>query len=820
VINLASKRLKKYRKKRDFSRTNEPFGDESSSDGNLFVIHKHDATRLHYDLRLQIGELLKSWAVPKGPSLDPKEKRLAVEVESHPLEYVDFEAVIPDGQYGAGPMIIWDRGSWAPMGDPIKELEKGSLKFRLSGEKLKGGWALVRLKHEGEENKNWLLIKEIDQAANSDFDILEANPNSVKSGLSTDELKASRTKKRRKTHSKFVLSKIAGATKAEFPRSIGLILPSPEESPPPGDDWLHEIKFDGYRTIARIQNGETRLLTRNGQDWTERYGSLREAFQDIPCKSAILDGEIVVLDNRGVSHFGDLQEALSDAEYWRLNFFAFDILYLNGYDLKKVRLNERKKTLSSLLDPVVHETSPIQISDFASGQGQKFFNETARLGLEGVVSKRSSSTYEPGRNKQWIKSKSFKVDDFAIAGYQTSKAAGGISALLLAQKRNSGWVYVGKVGSGFTEATQKDLQTRLMALLIPKPAIKFSMRIPNAQWVKPYLFAEVQFSEYTKSGYLRHPVFRGLRLDKSHCSNDQKKLITDQHLAAIWVTNPQREMFGPDATKLDIAIYYAKIGDYLLPHLFSRPLTLVRCPTGNKKDCFFQRHAFVGMPDDVKSFAIGKNENRKDYIYINNAPGYLSLAQFGVVEFHPWGCRVDKILRPDRLVIDLDPGEDLDWRDIVNSGKIVRDEMEGLGLCTFVKTSGSRGIHIVVPTKRLYSWSEIHDTAKKLALYLAKRAPRQFTASVAKRHRVGRIFIDYNRNARGATTVAPYSLRALEGLPVSTPLTWDQIDSLDDPRDLNYATVADFLTSNGDSWSEIDKSACTLSREFRRKLIE
>ena len=519
----AGNTLERYRAKRDFTRTPEPPGGKVTPETSVFVVQKHAARRLHYDLRLQFGATLKSWAVPQGPSLDPAIRRLAVHTEDHPLEYADFEERIPQGQYGAGGMIVWDRGTWIPMGDPEADYRKGTLKFRLSGEKLGGGWMLVRLKpKEGERGDNWLLIKERDPFARpgSAAAIVEERPESVLSGRLVEDLAASeappepaRARKPRPARP----SALQGARKAPLPRTFRPQLASPAARPPEGEEWLHEIKFDGYRTIARIDGDEVRLCTRTGLDWTERYGVLVEAFRRLPCKQALIDGEIVVQDEHGIASFAALQDALAEGRTQALIFFAFDLMYLDGYDLTATPLLERKRALHALLDPAITSDSALQISEHVLGHGRAFLEQAAQLGLEGVISKRANAPYEQTRTRTWLKSKCRLSDDFLIVGYSPSDVAGGIGALLLAEAEDGGLRYVGRVGTGFSMTAMKSLVARLEALR----AKKASVTLPPAEkrkgivWVRPALVAEVEYANRTADGILRHAVYKGLRSDKA-----------------------------------------------------------------------------------------------------------------------------------------------------------------------------------------------------------------------------------------------------------------------------------------------------------------
>ncbi|RWO41546.1 MAG: DNA ligase D [Mesorhizobium sp.] len=814
-------KLRAYRAKREFSKTPEPVGGLVSSDGNRFVVHKHHATADHYDLRLQVGDVLKSWAVPRGPSLNPADKRLAVETEDHPLEYIDFEGVIPEGEYGGGPMIVWDTGTWAPMDDVEKSLRTGAFKFRLAGDKLNGGWMLTRLKPkpgEDENKKNWLLFKERDLAADTALDILTARPESVKSGLRIEELAAPAKPAAKPAPRQGSLKPgtLPGAFKAPMLARIEPQLATQVPKPPDGEDtqqvWLHEIKFDGYRTMAHLTEGAVKLITRGGIDWTKRYGDLPHAFAKLPCRDAIVDGEIVVLDAKGISRFALLQDALAQGAGSKLHFYAFDLLHLDGWDLTKAPLVRRKALLAQMLSGL-GANSAIQFSDHVEGSGQGLYDQAAELGLEGVVSKRATAIYQSGRSKSWTKTKALLSDDFVIAGFTISDAAEGLAALGMAEFEDGELHYRGKVGTGFDAATAGELLARLEPLregaTAPEGVPREIMREMN--WVRPLLSARIHYANRTSDNALRHGVFRGLRDVglSTPVSSKRKRLIAEADLATIWVTNPTRRLFGKTGpTKLDIAVYYALVGDFMLPHILGRPVSLVRCPTGLPKDCFFQRHAFTGMPPSVVTFEATNSEGEtKSYLSIEGAKGYLALAQFGVVEFHTWGTHRTSLDRPDQIVLDLDPGEGISWREVVEAAVHIKDELERLGLVPFAKTSGGSGIHITVPVTGKQNWKKLHQATSAIATHLATTAPDTFTTTMGKDNRKKRIFIDYHRNARGHTSAAPYSLRARTNLPASTPVSWSDLESIDAPQDLNYSSLPGLLATSGDPWAEIDEFA-------------
>ncbi|MBN9346063.1 MAG: DNA ligase D [Devosia sp.] len=823
---MAKSDLTAYRGKRDFTKTSEPAGAPNAGTGSRFVVHKHSATADHYDLRLELDGVLKSWAVPRGPSLNPADKRYAVQTEDHPIEYIDFEAVIPEGEYGGGPMIVWDTGTWAPMNEPHQGLSKGDLKIRLWGEKLKGGWMLVRMKpRKGEADTNWLFFKEKDTGVDTETDILKARPESVKSGLTIEELRnahpAQRQQKSVAKPAKIDAKSLKGATRAPMPKAMKPQLASQQDDPPAGEGWIHEIKLDGYRTIALLDGGKVKRLTRTGIDWTDRYGVLADAFTALPAKQAIIDGEIVVVDEQGITHFSDLQQALHDGASDRLTFFAFDLMYLDGYDLTKGRLADRKALLQALLAPVVTASSALQYSDGIDGDGTVLYDHATEIGLEGIVSKRKDAPYIEARSKTWVKVKAPLSGDFPIVGYTLSTAVAGIGAIALGQWVNGDLEYAGKCGTGFSGAELVSILDKLAPLGDPSQKLDGMPRdvIP----IRPVITAHVHYSNLTADNSLRHAVFKGLRepeISKAETPMPRQRIISDADLANIWVTNPTRRLFGKSGpTKLDVAIYYAAIGDFMLPHIFGRPVSLVRSPSGRLDDIFFQRHPFTGMPATIGSFETMSSEEGelKKYISVEDAKGYLALAQFGVIEFHAWGCHWDGALeKPDRVIFDLDPGEGIKFRQIVEAAFFVREMLEGIGLTPYVKTSGGKGLHVVVPLKPKLDWKKTHAATGEIAARIAKAAPETFVVNMAKDKRSRRIFIDFHRNYRGATAVAPYSLRAKPNLPASTPLHWDDLRSVSAPEDLNYSTVPAIVSANGDPWATMDDDAGDLAAAAKR----
>ena len=827
---MAKAPLSDYRKKRNFEAPPAPAWGDGLEEGSRFVIHKHSATADHYDLRLEHDGVLKSWAVPKGPSLNPADKRYAAETEDHPIEYLDFEGVIPEGEYGGGPMIVWDRGTWAPMGDAAAGFAKGDFKFRLWGEKLKGGWVLVRMKPKpGDAKNNWLFMKERDTSVDTKTDILKARPESVKSGLTIEGLlEADKAAKKATAKapvakpSRFAPGKIKGAVKASMPKTMKPQLASETDKPVSDDgSWLHEIKFDGYRTIAIVTAGKVRLLTRTGLDWTDRYGVLADAFADLAGHDVIIDGEIVVVDDAGISHFAELQQAISDHATERFTFFAFDLMHADGYDLTKAKLSDRKDALKALLTPIITPSGAIQYSDSFDGSAQVLYDHATEIGLEGIISKRADAPYLQARSKTWVKTKALQRDDFPIVGYTRSTAAAGIGAIALGAWVDGELEYRGKCGTGFSGSELVSIYKKLAPL--EEGALRLEGMPKDVIAIRPVITAHVHYANLTADNSLRHAVFKGLRepeITRSEASVKRKRLVSDADLANIWVTNPTRRLFGKSGpTKLDVAIYYAAVGDFMLPHIFGRPVSLVRSPSGKLDDIFFQRHPFTGMPATIASFETMSSEEGepKKYIAVEDAKGYLALAQFGVIEFHAWGCHWEKSLeKPDRVIFDLDPGEGLKFKQIVEAAFFVKTCLEERGLTPYVKTSGGKGLHVVVPIKPKLDWKKAHAATGEISAAIAKAAPETFVVNMAKDKRPKRIFIDFHRNSRGATAVAPYSLRARANLPASTPVNWSDLNSIDAPEDLNYSTLPGILNVSGDPWAAMDQDAGDLSTALKQ----
>jgi len=804
--------LDAYRAKRRFNKTPEPKGAVGATDAPIFVVQKHHARRMHYDLRLEMGGTLKSWAVPEGPCLDPKVRRFAKLVEDHPLDYASFEGRIPKGNYGAGTVIVWDRGTWVTLSEPEAALNEGELKFRLSGEKLSGGWTLVRLP---DDPTNWLLIKERDIAARplAEYDILKEEPNSVVTGRPVDDEPIAKKKVAPPK-----VGQLAGARATEMPRRWSPQLAKEADSAPKGAGWLHEIKYDGYRTLVFFQEGVVRLITRNGHDWTKRYGALARAFEKLPCTTAILDGEVVVQDPRGVPSLNLLEEALSRGESHAFTYFAFDLCYLDGYDLSAMRLIDRKRALEGLIGSLIDPRSPIQLSEHVLGDGDELFANASRMGLEGIVSKKADSRYVQRRSDAWIKVKRVEIAPFTVIGYLSS-APKCVTSLILAEERNGALEYACRVGSGISERKGRELYQEFGKAQQSGPAVTVP-RTPGAQWINPEWTAEIGFRARSSQQAPRAPVFLSLQRKKraSAAKALKPKLVGDRELASIHVTNADREIFaGSGVTKLDVALFYAQVGDWLLPELLRRPVTIVRCPTGDIKDCFYQRHAFQGLPEGVETVDLADEEGRAAFITVTSPKGYLALAQFGAIEFHLWGCRVDDPEHPDRMVIDLDPDESLPWSRVCDGAEILRARLEDAGFRVFLRTTGGKGLHLVTALAPGHDWPLMKGYAEAFARAMASDAPTLFTAVASKERRKGRIYIDYLRNGRGASAIASYSLRAKISFPVATPIAWSELRSLTNgPTFTRLNVVQRLQTLAADPWDELESSGVKITPKMRR----
>jgi bifunctional non-homologous end joining protein LigD len=825
--------LDEYNRKRDFKKTPEPRGDASTrGSGFSFCIQKHAAARLHYDFRLELDGVLKSWAVPKGPAYDPAEKRLAIQTEDHPLEYGSFEGNIPAGEYGGGTVALWDRGTWEPTEEPHTGLAKGALKFRLHGDKLQGGWALVRIKSRNprDRDKTWLLIKERDDKVRTlaEYDVTTARPEGVLSGRDQDavardgdrgwESKAAETKTgkrhprpsepaggkadRARTKPALPFAAIPGARKGALPRFVEPQLATLVKEPPEGDEWLHELKFDGYRIQARLDAGTVTLWSRNAKDWTAALPTVAEAVGRLPCRQALIDGEAAVLLPDGTTSFNALQNAMEQHTEARLVYFAFDLLYLDGYVVTSAPLGERKAALGHLIERAGPAAEPIRYSDHVTGAGQTFFAQACGMKLEGIVCKRREGAYRGGRGRGWVKVKCVREQEMVVAGFTEPEGRRtGLGALLLAVNEGGELRYSGKVGTGFTERSARDLRRRLDALVVDDPPFaKRPAGVKGAHWVKPQLVAQVQFAEWTPDGHLRHPSFKGLREDKaaSDVVREEAQLSPTRPkevdgLGGVRMTHPERVLFPASGlTKRALAEFYEGIADWILPHVKGRPTSLVRCPEGVGHPCFYQKHAAPSAPGELRRVRIQEKKKEGDYLVVDDKAGLVALAQMSILEIHTWNSRFETLEEPDRVVFDLDPAEDLPWKRVVAGALLLREELLALGLKSFVKTTGGKGLHVVVPLQRGPRWKEALAFSQVLAERIAGERPREYLAEMSKAQRVGRIYIDYLRNQRGATSISAYSTRAKPEAPVSVPLHWDELEDATRP-DFTVATVSERL---------------------------
>ena len=786
--------LSDYRKKRDFSKTSEPKGASKKKRGRSFVVQKHAARRMHFDFRLEHDGVLKSWAVTRGPSLNPSDKRLAVRTEDHPLEYGSFEGVIPKGEYGAGPVMIWDEGTWEPLVDPEDGLADGDLKFRLNGKRLKGEWVLVRMRNkDGEKRENWLLIKKKDEYAEPDADLIESHKTSVKSGRNMADIQ----EKAPRSGDEKSIRKLPAFVK---PQLAALV-----DEPPEGDVWLHEIKYDGYRILAAISGDKVRLYTRSGHNWTDRFEQLIPAFSKLDISETLIDGEVVVFDQNGHSRFSMLQEALKGGDA-PMSFMAFDLLTLDGKSLRSKPLAERKTQLAKILKGA---KGAVRYSDHIEGNGDRMRAKACRMGLEGIISKLAKSKYRSGRTRDWLKAKCIGRNEYVIGGWQPSKAKGRpFASLLLGEFDGDALHYRGRVGTGFDEAELEALATKLKALA--RKTSPFS-DVPSsiarsARWVTPKLIAEISYTEQTRDGYLRHPSYLGLREDKPAKAVEAVSMAKGKdatRLAGVRLTSSDKVLFPEQGlTKADLARYLIDTADYMLPYMAKRPLSLVRCPEGRQKECFFQKHDMPGFPDNFRRVKIQeKDGDLADYLYIEDKSGLAAAAQMGVLELHIWGSRIDKLEMPDRVVFDLDPGDDVSFAEVKNAARDLREVLSAAQLQSFPLITGGKGVHVIAPLDRRQEWDIVKRFAAGLARKLSEAEPERFTAKASKAGRKGRIFIDWLRNERGATAIAPYSPRARAGAPVATPVSWQELGRIRSANKYKLGTVGRRLKAlKGDPW--------------------
>ena len=808
-----------YNAKRDFQKTAEPAGKrETSGSGNRFIVQKHDATRLHWDFRIEADGVLKSWAVTKGPSADPDVKRLAVRTEDHPMSYAEFEGSIPKGEYGGGTVMLWDKGTWAPVEDKSwRDIDKGHLHFTLDGERMKGEWILIRLKPPpGEKRENWLLRKVEDKFSEAGDALVDRELTSVLTGRSMAEIAADKPgayslagkkddaflAQMEKASSHNSTKKAAAKRKrdAPLPKFRAPQLATLVDSVPAGNGWMHEVKFDGYRALIAAKGAEVRVYTRSGKEWTDKFVPLVEAIAALDLPSCLVDGEIVASDAQGNPDFSTLQNVLkrghgSQKSSDKLEFHAFDLLELAGEDLTALPNIERKERLEALLGDA---PPPLHVADHVIGAGEKLYRAMCDAGQEGIISKTIGGAYSGKRGKSWVKVKCTRRQEFVIAGWKKSSAKGRpFSSLLLAQYEGKTLVYKGNVGTGFDGDTLTDLAARMKKLERATPPMevdKASAR--GVTWLSPTLVAEIAFAEFTADGNVRHGSFLGLRGDKTAAEVTPERVdeALDRALEqpeTVAISSRERVIF-PDSgqTKGQLADYYAAIAPLMLPFAARRPISLVRCPQGRAKKCFFQKHDSGSFGAHVHHVPIReKDGSHEDYLYVEDAAGLLECVQMGTIEFHGWGARSSDVEAPDRMIFDLDPDEGLDFGDVKSAAEHIRDRLADLGLVSFAMLSGGKGVHVVVPLDTGHSW-EIHkDFSKRFAEALSLAEPDRFLATMSKAKRKGKIFIDWLRNQRGSTAVLPYSARAREGAPVAVPIAWGELKNMADahPFDIGDA---------------------------------
>lgn len=795
--------LKKYREKRNFQVTSEPAGGgEANEDARAFVIQKHWASRLHYDFRLELDGAMKSWAVPKGPCYDPAIKRMAVQVEDHPIAYNQFEGQIPEGQYGAGKVIIWDEGKWMPVGDPRKGYREGHLKFDLQGVKMQGRWALIRLKgRESEKQPPWLLIKDRDAFARPEreFSVVDEMPDSVVPLRAAKAPSQDRSEDQPEPSAdgQHALPGVAADLPTHLkPQLATLVDGVPHHAP----DWLYEMKFDGYRMVVRIEGDDVRLFTRNGHDWSAKLPHLVDAFRALPAKWAWVDGEIVMLDREGIPNFQALQNAFDGERTQDIVFYAFDLPFIGQRDLRQEPLTVRRALLQQLMDTT--DDDHLRFSEALEAAPSDLVATACKMGLEGIMAKRLSSPYVSRRTDTWVKVKCARRQEFAIVGYTAPKGSrAGLGALLLAVTEQDGSLrYAGKVGTGFDDASLVSLQKRLASIETDKRPVANAPGAGGVRWVKPELIAEVSFGEWTGGGHIRHSVFRGLRQDKPVRAISREKAVPVKDIEGdagatkpaskgtpaskasrakgCKLTNPDR-VIDPSTklTKLDLARYYALVAPVMLEHLKGRPVSFLRAPAGIQGEFFFQKHLEAAMPG-VKSLPAKLDPDHPPLLEVPTAEAIMSAVQMNVVEFHTWNAVKTSIGKPDRMLFDLDPGEGVQWPAMQQAANLVRVLLEEIGLRAWLKTSGGKGLHVVVPLRKQYDWDTVKRFSQVIVQHLARTLPQLFVAKSGPKNRVGKIFADYLRNGFGATTVCAWSARARPGLGVSVPVKWEELDKL------------------------------------------
>lgn len=837
--------LRDYQRKRDFSRTREPADNTPGTMDrrSIFVVQLHHASRRHFDFRLQVGDTLKSWAVPKGPSYDPQVKRLAVEVEDHPVSYAGFEGDIEHG-YGKGHVDQFDTGVWTTAGDAEAQLQKGHLRFELFGKRLKGGWHLVRSGRK-ERQPAWFLIKAKDGFAGDveaddllDAKMIRSTRAAAKSPATRAAAKQSTARKKPVPKGRKVprlrLAKAVAALEGAREAPITDAFFKPElarlrEFPPEGEQWLHEVKWDGYRILTAIADGGVKLWSRNALPWNDRLPDILQALESLGLHSARLDGELIALDARGHSDFNGLQQTLSGEAQLPLAYMLFDLPYLEGRDLSRVSLLERKQLLQQLL---AHAPKHLAFSTHAIGDGEGAFRMATEQQLEGIISKRVDSAYRPGRGDDWLKIKRLESDEFAVVGYTPPKGGrSGFGSLLLARPDASvqgGWVYAGRVGTGFSDEQLRQLGKAIAAKGSTKPTVKLTAIDPllrDARWVKPVAVAEVYYRGIGNKNLLRQPSLKAMRTDKTAADlADSDRAPPDRRpdkaaparrkggkgsagAVDITITHPDRVVYPDDGiTKQDVADYYASVMAWFLPGVEGRPTSVIRCPEGTAQACFFQKHMIPGLKHVGSAKLKEESGAQATYIYPRDASSVIELVQFGVLEFHPWGSTIQQPDKADRVVFDLDPGADVAWDRVVAAARLVHRLLSQLGLESFLRTTGGKGLHVVVPLHPGCPWPQVKGFAQAFADTLAQAHPLEFIATASKARRNGLIYVDYLRNSRGATSVASYSLRARPGAPVAIPLRWSELGTLKSGHDFDIHSAPKRLARlRADPWVGIGK---------------
>ncbi len=779
-------KLNIYNEKRNFDRTLEPAGiAEAEKEGLRFVVQHHMARKEHYDFRLEWGGVLLSWAVPKGPSYNTNDKRLAVHVEDHPLEYRNFEGTIPKGEYGGGVVMIWDEGYWEPYGDVDDGLRDGSLKLALKGKRLRGKWALVRLKaKEGDSKDNWLLLKEKDEFAKATDGISEFTT-SIRTGRTMTEIEKGEEER---------------FTKNPF-NNVEVQLAKLVKTIPESEDWLFELKYDGYRILSFIEGSNVRLVTRNGNDYTRRFQDIAYSLLDLADgRAMIFDGEMVVTDASGKTDFQALQSYMKNPKGKSLTYIIFDLLALDGMDLREHPLIERKEILETLLKDA---PKGLYYSRHVRGNGKESFKVACESEMEGIIGKRADSIYSGTRNGDWIKLKCDKRQEFVIGGYTlTDKKSRGVSSLLLGVYDGDKLVYVGRAGTGLSDQDMKELDKKFESMKMEEPPfIKPPKPRSNEQitWLEPELVAEIKFAEWTSGDMLRQASFKGLRTDKNpsdirleRAEEELQPQPSDMDLettaeasgcklviAGVKITNPDKVIFeAPDITKGDVIRYYEKVSEYMLPYVSHRLLSIVRCPKGISHTCFFKKHPGPGSMGIITIPVTGDDQETEEFFYIENITGLISEAQMGTLEFHICTSRIEDLDKPDMLVFDLDPDEGMDLSIVRQGVRDMKSILFELSLNSYLKTSGGKGYHVVVPLKPAVPWSTVHHFTRSVAEVMEKKWPERYTSNIRKSKRTNKIFIDWIRNSKGATSIAPYSIRARKGARISMPIAWEELDTV------------------------------------------